>query len=341
MGKSLVNSSEPVHALYVSGWGIGQASTLKHFVDLANRTEINTYVVDVKEDDGLVSFPSKVALAKELKTSTRKFDPALTISQLHKNNIRIIGRIVCFKDPVLPLKRPDLALKDKQGKLWRDNDGIAWINPYNKTNWKYLVDLAKEALDLGFDEIQFDYVRFTNNGDMSKVDFGNSPAPKFEAINGFLSYARSVMPNAVLSADVFGIICESPGDTEGIGQYLEKIGENMNYISPMIYPSHYYNNSMINNVNFPKPDLDPYGIVYNAMYKAQNRVKSAPKFKAQFRPWLQDFTQTDLGKGNFQVYGAKQVREQIEAAKQAGCNGWIFWNVDNKYSEDAFLPTKK
>ena len=330
--------ADQVRGLYVSGWNIGEPKVLKHFVNLANNTEINTYVIDVKEDDGYLSYPSSVKMVQDLKTSIKKYDPTLTIRALHKNNIRVIGRIVCFKDPVLPLKRPDLALKNKKGGVWKDKEGVAWLNPYNKDSWVYLVDIAKEAVKLGFDEIQFDYVRFTYNGDMSAVDFGDTKLEKYEAINGFLAYAREQLPKIILSADVFGIVCESPADNEGIGQYLELIGKDVDYISPMVYPSHYYKGTSVNGQIFPKPDLDPHGIVYNAIAKANSRISKQANYRAKFRPYLQNFTFEELGEGNFQVYGAKQVREQINAVYEAGYKGWIFWNINNDYSEAAFLP---
>ena len=331
-------SSEAVKGLYISSWKIGDQNVLKHFIDLANRTEINTYVIDVKEDDGYVSYPSQVAQVKKLKTCVKKYDPIYTLNQFHKNNIRVIGRIVCFKDPVLPMKRPDLALKDKNGQIWRDNDGTAWLNPYNKASWRYLVNIAKEAVKMGFDEIQFDYVRFTTSGNMSTVDYGKTKMAKYEAINGFLAFARQQMPHTIISANVFGIICESPGDTEGIGQYLELIGKDVDYISPMFYPSHYACGQIVNNVEFPKPDFDPYGIVYNALTKTKTRVAPIKNYRANFRPYLQDFTANYLEPGNFQTYGHEQVRQQIKAVYDAGYQSWLFWNINNEYSEDGFLP---
>ena len=330
--------ADQVRGLYVSGWSIGDPKVLKHFIGLANRTEINTYVLDVKEDDGYLSYPSKVKMVQELKTSILKFDPTPTLRALHKNNIRVIARIVCFKDPVLPIKRPDLALHNKGGGVWKDKDGVAWLNPYNKDNWVYLLEIAKEAVQLGFDEIQFDYVRFTYNGDMSKVDFGESKLHKHEAINGFLAYAREQMPQVIISADVFGIICESPADLEGIGQYLELIGKDIDYLSPMVYPSHYVKGASVNGQVFAKPDLDPHGVVYNAIANANKRISKVNDFRAKLRPYLQNFTFAELGEGNFQVYGAQQVREQINAVYEAGYKGWIFWNINNAYSEGAFLP---
>jgi len=339
--NSAIALADDTRALYLSGWAAGQDSTLKHFIDLANRTEINSYVIDVKEDDGLVSYPSQVQQVKLLKTWTEKYNPTHVLQELHKNNIRAIGRIVCFKDPVLPNKRHDLAMKNSKGGNWRDNDGLSWLNPYNKECWVYLVNIAKEAVKLGFDEIQFDYVRFTNSGNMKTVNYGPNRPAKYEAINGFLAYARQQMPDVTISADVFGIICESPADEEGIGQYLELIGKNVDYLSPMVYPSHYGLGQSVNGVTFDKPDFNPYGVVYNAIAKAKERISSVKDYRAKFRPWLQDFTASYIGEGNYQTYGPKQVREQIEAVYKTGYHGWIFWNINSQYSEEAFLPKSK
>ncbi|WP_320053613.1 putative glycoside hydrolase [uncultured Acetobacteroides sp.] len=332
------SATEPVKGLYLSGWSAGNPSVLRHFVELANRTEINAYVIDVKEDDGRLSYPSQVKEVNKIGSWVKKYDPATIIAELHRNHIRAIGRIVCFKDPILPVKRPDLALKDRSGKVWKDNDGMPWLNPYNKGCWRYLVSIAKEAVALGFDEIQFDYVRFTQNGDLSTVDFGRSKQPRYAAINGFLAYARQQLPHVVLSADVFGIICESAGDTEGIGQYLELVGKDMDFLSPMIYPSHYACGQEVNEVAFPIPDLDPYGVVYNALCKTRSRVAPVKGYRATIRPYLQDFTASYLKPGTFQTYGAEQVRQQIKAVYDAGYQSWLFWNINGEYSEAAFLP---
>jgi hypothetical protein len=332
---------DEVKGLYISGWNVGEPNVLKHFIDLANGTEINAYVIDVKEDDGYVSYPSRVKLVKKLKNWVKKYDPVYTLKEFHKNNIWVIGRIVCFKDPVLAVRRPGLALKDKTGQIWKDKDGTPWLNPYNKACWRYLVNIAKEAVCLGFDEIQFDYVRFTTNGTASAVDYGNTKKTKYEAINEFLAFARRQMPHTNISANVFGIICESPEDLEGIGQYLELIGKDMDYISPMLYPSHYACGQIVNGLEFLKPDLDPYGVVYNALKKTKARVTPIKNFRATIRPYLQDFTANYLEPGNWQTYGAEQVRQQIKAVYDAGYQSWLFWNIDNEYSEAGFLPKTK
>jgi hypothetical protein len=326
-----------VKALYLTGWTVGSEKNVNHYIELAKRTEINSYVIDIKDDDGYVGYESNLPAVREIGAWKKKYDVDKVLKAFHDNNIHIIGRVVCFKDPVLSSKRADLAVKNINGGLWRDNHKLTWLNPYNRGSWPYLIDIAKEAVNKGFDEIQFDYIRFPNDGNKKAMDFGNPGMEKYEAINEFLAYARKELPGVVLSADVFGIICESPADTEDIGQYLELIGKDVEYISPMVYPSHYAVGQVVNNVKFSKPDMDPYGVVYNSLIKAKNRISQAEGYKAQVRPYLQDFTATWLGKGYYQTYGPTQVRQQIKAVYDAGYDEWILWDAGNTYSESALL----
>ncbi|MFZ5988785.1 MAG: putative glycoside hydrolase [Bacillota bacterium] len=337
---SLEPSPEPspespkVKALFLSSWPLSHKSTVDHFVNLAKTTEINAYVIDIKDDTGYVSYPSEVPLVKEKQTFQRRYKIDEVVKEFKDNGIYVIGRVVCFKDPVISKKMPDWAIKNTSGGFLVHN-GMTWVNAYNKEAWKYNVDIAKEALAKGVDEIQFDYVRFPD-GNKSKMVFPGAGDKKlYEAINEFLAYARSEMPDAVLSADVFGIICESPNDTEKIGQYLEYVGKDVDYISPMVYPSHYYSGQTINKVVFPKPDLDPYNVVYNTLKRANDRIAKVPDYRAKVRPYLQDFTASWLGAGNFKKYGAEEVRQQIKAVYDAGYEEWILWNSNIKYSEDA------
>ncbi|MCR4435968.1 MAG: putative glycoside hydrolase [Clostridiales bacterium] len=329
-----------VKALYLTGWTMGSMDKVNHFVELAKTTEINSYVIDVKDDDGYVGYESDIPAVREIKAWQPKYDVDKVLKAMHDNNIHIIGRVVCFKDPILSSKRPDLAIKNTSGGLWRDNHGLTWLNPYNKDSWEYIVEIAREAVKKGFDEIQFDYVRFANDGNKKAMNFGDTGKEKYEAIDEFLAYARKELPGVKLSADVFAIICESPADTEDIGQYLEYMGKDIDYISPMAYPSHYAVGQVINEITFVKPDFDPYGVVYNTLIKAKDRISKVQGYKARVRPYLQDFTATWLGKGYYQHYGAEQVRQQIKAVYDAGYEEWILWDVTNRYSEDALLKEK-
>ncbi len=336
-----VSDPVKVKALYLTGWTVGSDSKLQHYVNLANTTEINSYVVDIKDDDGLVGYQSSIPEVVQNKAWEKKYDVDKMLKAFHDNDIHVIGRIVCFKDPVFSSKRPDLAIKNVNGGVWRDRKGLTWLDPYNKDSWAYLVEIAKEAVKKGFDEIQFDYVRFANDGDKKAMRFNDGGAPKYDAINNFLAYAKKELPGVILSADVFGIICESPADTEGIGQYLEYIGKDVDYISPMAYPSHYAVGQIVNKVKYVKPDLEPYGVVYNTLAKAKDRISKVTDYKANVRPYLQDFTATWLGRGYYQQYSEQQVKEQIKAVYDAGYSEWILWDANNTYSEGALTKENK
>ncbi len=329
-----------VKALYLTGWTVGGAERRKHYIDLANTTEINAYVVDIKDDDGLVGYESQVPEVQANGTWKKKYNVKKVLEEFHENDIYVIGRLVVFKDPVYSLKRPDLAVKSKNGGLWKDRNGKTWLNPYNKETWEYTIKIAKEAVELGFDEIQFDYVRFDSDS-KGRMDFTGVEQEKYEAINEFLAYAVAEIPDVPISADVFGIILESPADTEKIGQYLELIGKDIDYICPMVYPSHYAYGQIVNKVQFPAPDLEPYEVVYNSLIKCKNRLSEASDYKAKVRPYLQDFTASWLlpknGKKMYQSYGPEQVKQQIKAVYDAGYDEWILWNASNRYSEEALL----
>ncbi|NLV63768.1 MAG: putative glycoside hydrolase, partial [Clostridiaceae bacterium] len=328
-----------VKGIYLTGWTASSAEKMEHFIKLANETEINTFVIDVKNDDGIVSYESDVKAVRDAGTFLRKYDPEKLIKTLHDNGIYVIGRVVCFRDPACSKKYPDRAVKHVKGGLWKEdrkNAEITWLDPCDKRNWSYIIDIAKEAAEKGFDEIQFDYVRFPD-GKTSEMVFSAKDFVKYEVINEFLSAARKEMPNVILSADIFGIVCVSPEDTEGIGQYLELIGRELDYISPMAYPSLYARGQIVNKIEFPNPDLEPYNVVYNTLLMAKERLSKVEGYKADVRPFIQAYTASWLKPGTFQTYGAKQYREQIQAVYDAGYEQWIFWDANNKYDTSAFL----
>ncbi|MBZ4646294.1 MAG: hypothetical protein JG777_1783 [Clostridia bacterium] len=336
-----------VKGIYVTGWIAGTKTRFNQLVDLVNRTELNAMVIDVKEDRGKMTYISNVLLAKELGASVNMVgDIQQLMATLKENNIYPIARVVSFKDPIASEKRPELAIKTKDGTIWRDKKGNAWLNPYNKETWKYLIDISKEAVQLGFKEIQYDYVRFPTDGNVKIIDYGEigKTKTKAEAISEFLAYAKKELePLGIdVSADIFGIVPVVEGDYEQIGQDLEMVSKDIDYICPMVYPSHYANvaqngvGQKVNGVLFKYPDLEPYGVVYNTLVLAKERLEKS-QAKAKIRPWLQDFTASYLGKGNYQIYGGQQVRQQIKATYDAGLEEWILWDPDTKYSEDGLL----
>lgn len=330
-----------VKALYLTGWNAGLDDKLEYFIDLINKTEVNSVVLNVKDDDGYIGYKTEIPSVKEFGGWKQKYYPKKVIKKLHENNIHVIGRVVCFKDPVLSLKRPDLAIKDRNGDLFYAKE-ITWLDPYKRDSWPIILETAKEAVKFGFDEIQFDYIRFSNDGNRDAMVFDDGGLERYEIINEFIAYIRKEMPDVVLSGDVFGIICESPKDTEQIGQYLEYIGkDHLDYLSPMVYPSHYRIGQKINGIPFEKPDFKPYEVVFNTMVKAKERVSKVKDYRAKMRPYLQDFDATWLGDGYYKDYGAEDVRAQIKAVYDAGYEEWILWNSVNKYSTDALLTEEE
>ncbi|NJD02588.1 MAG: GTP-binding protein [Ruminiclostridium sp.] len=328
-----------VKAIYLTGISAGSTKTLDKYIDIINKTELNTVVIDIK-DNGVVNYPSAVPFVAENGLSVKYFDPEKVIKKLHDNNIYVIARLVCFRDEGLALKNTDLAVKRIDGTIWKENkrkNTGAWTNPYKEEVWKYNIDIAKEAISKGFDEIQFDYVRFPT-AKKSEVSYGENVPTKVDAICSFLKLASQELHSlgVPVSADVFGIIAESRSDGEAIGQDLERVGLDIDGISPMVYPSHYANGQEVNGVVFEKPDLDPYGVVYQTMLKIKNRTALVPGYKAVVRPYLQSFTAKWLKEGYYMNYGPEQVRQQIKAVNDAGYEEWILWNPGNIYSEAIF-----
>ena len=335
-----------VKALYLTG-GIA-AKNIDHYIDLANKTELNSLVIDIKEN-GIINYESQIPLAQELSLFKKVYNAEEILKKCHDNDIYVIGRIVVFRDNGLSNKKPEYAIKKPNGNIWKEGKMGSWTNPYIKEVIDYNIEIAKEAVELGFDEIQFDYVRFPTTSS-KEVTYGENPPPKSDAISGFLKKAAEEIKkvkDVPVSADIFGIVIESDRDGKAIGQLFDQIGMDIDYISPMIYPSHYANASngifgngvgqAINGVLFTAPDLEPYNVIYQALLKAKSRISQVPGYKANVRPYLQDFT-IKMKEGYYQEYGAKQVREQIQAVYDAGYEEWILWDGSNTYSESVFLP---
>lgn len=310
-----------VKGVYVTGWMTGKSGFLEKMLDFTAKTEVNSLVIDVKDDSGRISYHSKVPLAQSVGASYPKFDPVKATKLLRRNDVYPIARIVVFKDPHLASRRPDLAVKSAPGGIWKDYKGLAWVDPYNKDVWDYNVAIAKEAAGFGFKEIQFDYVRFTSDGVLKncRYSFSNGRS-KSDTIADFLKYAyQELKPMGVkVSADVFGLTCSAQKDM-GIGQVFEKIAENVDIICPMVYPSHY----MRGDFNIPDPDRNPYQTVYRSMIDAKRKAATLKK-PVIIRPWLQDFSLRNR-------YGREQLLAQIKAVQDAGLQEWIFWNPTNRY----------
>jgi hypothetical protein len=321
-----VSMPAEIRGVYVTGWGAGSSSLFQRLLHFTEETGINSLVIDIKDDTGFLSYQSRIPKVNTLQSWKLKIpNPYRLLQTLKQRNIYPIARLVVFKDPFLAETRPDLALKQKNGDIWRDYKGLAWVDPHSKEVWEYNIEIAKEAICLGFPEIQFDYVRFASDGDLSNCVYPHSEGKsKEDVIKEFLLYAREELEplGAVISADVFGLACSAADDLR-IGQKLEKIAEAVPVISPMVYPSHYAKGSY----GLGNPDLFPYETVLQSMKDASRRLDGYP---VKLRPWLQDFS---LGS----KYGKKQIEAQIQAVYDAGVRDWIFWNPSCRYEIEKYL----
>ena len=311
-------------ALYLTSYGIASRRLRDAALALAHTTEINALVIDLKSERGLVAYPSRVPLALEIGAEQPILIGNLEglVDSLHALGIYAIARIVVFRDSRLAGSRPDLAVRTAGGALWRDREGMAWTDPFSRYVWKYNVDVAVEAARAGFDEIQFDYVRFP---DVPGLVFSqrSTERSRVAAISGFLALARRELTpyNVFLSADIFGYVCWNLDDT-GIGQTLAAILPQVDYVSPMLYPSTF----QYGIPGIPDPVAHPFAVVLRSLEQAISRTGVPPD---RFRPWLQAFRDYAFDRRDFT--GA-QIRAQINAAQDVGADGFMLWNPRNVYT---------
>jgi len=322
-----------VRGLYVNSWSAGSRRRMAALTDLARRTEINSFVIDIKDATGYVSHRTAVPLARQIGATGEIRIPSMTwlLTQLEEAGIYPIARIVIVKDPILAAAHPELAVQDTAGGVWADNNGTVWLNPFNRAVWDYHVALAREVAEMGFPEIQWDYVRFPDApaSALGRADFpGREGRPRTEAIREFLAYSRAELSDlgVEVTADVFGVTTSATRDV-GIGQVWESFIDVVDVALPMVYPSHYWKGSF----GYEKPNSYPYEIVRHALEVAVERSAEMPGAGAT-RPWLQDFT---LGAPR---YEAPEVRAQIQATYDVGIEEWILWNPGSRYTEAALEP---
>ena len=322
-----------VHGMY-----IGAAFNLENNLAIADNSEINALVIDLKEGEGIF-FNSTNPTALEIGYVDPRYDLSYVVEQCHSHNVRVIGRIVCFKDPQLVEKYPDRAICDSTGTpLYFYNEGSsAFASPYDARNWEYFIELAEEAISYGVDEIQFDYVRFPTGASTS----GNSPyygiegevPTRADAINRFLQTARIRIQDGLgvpLGADIFGIAVTSSLDGDILGQDWATVGlTQVDSLCPMIYPSHYALGTVMNGTEYPKPDLAPYEIMYNALIIGSPN-HTQPGYST-VRPYVQAFTASYIGEGNYMTYDYNAINSQIRAIQDSGLTEFILWNAGGSY----------
>jgi hypothetical protein len=322
-----------VRGIYLNRTSITEENVQK-YIDLIKNTNLNAAVIDVKDDYGKLTYDSNIDLANQIGSDSRTATKDLKklIQRFKDAGIYTIARVVVFKDPYLAANKNEFAIKRKNGAIWQDAGGTKWVDPYKEEVWDYITSIAQEASDNGFDEIQYDYVRFPERAKQvdREVAFDNPNAlSKSENILAFLKHSENKLSNypVYVSADVFGLVTTASDDM-GIGQVWENISPHVDYISPMTYPSHYAPGSY----GVPNPDRAPYDIMEQAMIDAKERnVKLEEKGEvvAGIRPWVQDFDYLS-------AYSADDVRKQIQALNDQGIKQYLIWNAGNVYTVEAY-----
>lgn len=322
-----------IRASYLNQFGLADDDAIDQMIEIVNDTELNAVVLDIKQDT--IYFETGVRFFNDVPGMIIPvYDPAALVRRLHDEGIYVIARMVVFQDPLVADHYPEYAVRNEDtGKSWRDPNGVAWVNAFNEPLWDANIALALEAIGMGFDEIQYDYVRFPSDGDLTVADFGPdySQEAREGAITGFIERSsEAIRPTgAKLALDVFGIIALYDDD-QGIGQRLKQLAPLADYLCLMIYPSHFEEGNIASAPGAPNDY--PAETITESLERA---AKIVPESVDKFRPWLQDFTQPLDG---FMEYGPDEVREQIDAAEAFGGNGWMLWNPNNEPSVEALKP---
>lgn len=334
-GYNFSYPEDGVRGVYVTGNSAG-GQRFETLLELVNTTELNAMVIDIKDDHGYLTYRPKedspyYGISKNFIGDTTEL-----MKTLEANEIYPIARVVVFKDTELANKRPELSFTEN-GQVWKNGRGESFVNPFLKEVWDYNVEIAKMAAEMGFKEIQFDYVRFPegferrddtlsyDSGDYSGQE--NNVQKRVAAVTDFVAYAREQLSSydVEVSVDIFGYsatITEAPG----IGQNFSKIASNVDVISSMIYPSHW-----TPYFGLDKPDLYPYELT-KAYAKVENQVLQKLENPPTSRPWIQDFTASWLGSGNYLEYGVAEVEAQIRALNEENIHEFLLWNATNRYT---------
>ena len=327
---ALQRDPRPIRALYVNRFAAQSPTKMRHLIAIADSTEINALVIDIKDEFGLNWHSSDPLLQKNEGTQSKVRDLQGLVDTLRAHGILPIARMVIFKDSTAARMNPMHVIRKADGSPWRDKKGVTWVNPYARAIWDYNFRVADAAVKMGFGEIQFDYVRFPE-------PYKSLPAQVFpeaagrskpDAIRDFLREARARYDRqgVRMTADIFGLVTTVQGPLE-VGQDWEKISPVVDVVLPMVYPSLYPRGSF----RIPVPNAEPYRTIFIALTSARTRdAKLGIDIPEHVRPWLQAFT---LGTPH---YGPAEVEQEKQAAYDAGYDGWVLWNPGSRYDE--FLP---
>ena len=318
-----------VRALYVNRFAVQSSKRMKQLIRIADETEINALVLDMKDEFGLNYKPSNPEWAKNAGTSGVVHDLSALLDTLRAHKILPIARLVVFKDSVTARLNPEHTIRRQDGSVWRDKKGLAWVNPYDRKIWAYNIGVAEELAQMGFGEIQFDYIRFPEPyKSLPPQVFPGTNGSKSDALAAFLKDANTRIDKvgARTTADVFGLVTTVGGPLE-IGQWWEKVSPAVDVMLPMVYPSHYPRGDL----GLAVPNAEPYKVLQISLSRARQRDEKLGIRKAEHvRPWLQAFT---LGKP---PYGPAELEAQKQGTYDAGYDGWVLWSAGSKY--EPFLP---
>jgi hypothetical protein len=319
-----------VRALYVNRFAAQSTNKMRRLIKMADDTEINALVIDMKDEFGLNYKPTNPEWAKNAGTSGVVRNLPALLDTLRAHRILPIARLVVFKDSVTARLNPQHTIRQQDGSVWRDKKGLAWVNPYDRKIWEYNMGVAEELAKMGFGEIQFDYIRFPEpyKSLPTQVFPGNSGETKPDALASFLKQANARLDKvgARTTADIFGLVTTVGGPLE-IGQWWERVSPNVDVVLPMVYPSHYPRGDL----GLAVPNAEPYKVLHISLSRAKQRdAKLGITQPEHVRPWLQAFT---LGKP---AYGPAEIEAQKKGTYDAGYDGWVLWSPGSKYEQ--FLP---
>jgi hypothetical protein len=319
-----------IRALYLNRFAPQSARKMRHLFAIADSSEINGFVVDMKDEFGLNYRSTNPKLARNAGgTHGYVGNVRALIDSIKAHKLVPIARVVAFKDPVAAQVNPEWTIRREDGSIWQDKEGLAWVNAHSKDVWEYNLAVAEELVKLGFEEIQWDYIRFPEPyRSLPKQVFPGATLSKPDALAAFLKLAQERLSKigARNTADIFGLVTTVRGALE-VGQWWEKISPNVDVVLPMVYPSHYPRGAF----GIAAPNAEPYKVLKTALDTARVRDEKLGIAKAEHvRPWIQAFT---LGKP---PYGPEEIRQQKQAIYDAGFKGWVLWSPGSMY--DAFVP---
>ena len=321
-----------VKALYLTFWGASNSSkTLKRVLNIIDTTEVNAVVVDVKNEYGSTSFWTGFKQANSYGAHKKRTnrDIAKFIKMMKDRNIYTIARIVTFKDELQASNNPDYAIKKVDGSIWRNHDNMAWVDPFDQRSHEYTIRIAEEAAKVGYDEINFDYIRFPAKSGLVFSKENNVKNRKM-AIEDFLQLAQKRLRRygVFISVDTYGNICWSKDDNN-IGQTVTSLAKYADYLAPMLYPSGFSRGSF----HFEYPSEHPYAVIYRSVKNTKDRIDTK-----RVRPWLQYFKDYAHKRRPYQKF---EVTEQMRATEDVNTSGWMMWSPSSKYHQNYFTPTPK